>query len=182
MKANLIGNKNIFAIGYAFLEDGDTEITMFIEGKNILEFTNGGILRTTRWNLDELTMWLREFVDNLQEDPYPVEVEGRYAADKDDNARDFDSEDEEEFDAYYDKLWDWCHMHKWHSASSGAILADLYFQLVSDKVEISWDNRSDEAEFTYLRGGTSIDKNLFVDVINKFLNAYADHWFNNKAQ
>lgn len=48
MKANLIGNKNIFAIGYAFLEDGDTEITMFIEGKNILEFTNGGILRTTR--------------------------------------------------------------------------------------------------------------------------------------
>lgn len=178
----MICDKSKFAMEYSFLEDNVTELAMFVEGKNILEFFKDGLLRTTCWNLDELTMWLREFVDNLQEDPYPVEVEGRYAADKDDNARDFDSEDEEEFDAYYDKLWDWCHMHKWHSASSGAILADLYFQLVSDKIEISWDNRSDEAEFTYLRGGTSIDKNLFVDVINKFLNAYADHWFNNKAQ
>lgn len=182
MKKEIIGDKSKFAMEYSFLEDNVTELAMFVEGKNILEFFKDGLLRTTCWNLDELTMWLREFVDNLQEDPYPVEVEGRYAADKDDNARDFDSEDEEEFDAYYDKLWDWCHMHKWHSASSGAILADLYFQLVSDKIEISWDNRSDEAEFTYLRGGTSIDKNLFVDVINKFLNAYADHWFNNKAQ
>ena len=95
----IIGNKDYFGISFAFLDDEkDTEIEMYVNGSNILEFKKQGVIRTTRWNLDELTMWLRDFIDNLKEDPYPVEVKGRYAAEKDDNARDFESDDEDEMD------------------------------------------------------------------------------------
>ena len=176
----LIGNKDYFGISYAFLDDEkDTEIEMYVKGSNILEFKNQGAIRTTRWNLEELAMWLRNFIDNLREDPYPVEVEGRYAAEKDDNARDFETEDEDEMDKYYDNLQEWYFRHNWHTSSSGAILADVYFQLVGDKVEISWDNRNlDEGvEFSYIQGGADIDKEVFVKVVNQFLNDYADHWF-----
>ena len=100
---------------------------MYIEGNNILAFHHDGIPSTTRWNLDELALWLRQFVDNMQEDPYPVEADGEYAAMKDYSAREFDSDDEDEFDAYYDMLDDWNLRHRWHPSSSGAILADVYF-------------------------------------------------------
>ena len=82
-------------------------------------------------------------------------------------------------DKYYDNLQEWYFRHNWHPSSSGAILADVYFQLVGDKVEISWDNRNaDEGvEFSYIQGGADIDKEVFVKVVNQFLNDYADHWF-----
>ncbi len=45
---------------------------------------------------------------------------------------------------------------------------------------VSWDNEDleDNTVFTYLKGGTVIDKDLFFNVIDKFLNDYANHWFN----
>ena len=65
----LIGNKDYFGISYAFLDDEkDTEIEMYVNGSNILEFKNLETIRTTRWNLEELAMWLRNFIDNLKED------------------------------------------------------------------------------------------------------------------
>ena len=176
----IIGNKDYFGISFAFLDDEkDTEIEMYVNGSNILEFKKQGAIRTTRWNLDELTMWLRDFIDNLKEDPYPVEVKGRYAAEKDDNARDFESDDEDEMDKYYNNLQEWYFRHNWHHASSGAILASVYFQLVGNNIEISWDNRGldDGFDFTYLRGGDVIKKDLFIKIVNQFLNDYADHWF-----
>lgn len=180
MKKEIIGDKSKFAMEYSFLEDNVTELAMFVEGKNILEFFKDGLLRTTRWNLDELAEWLRNLIDNLKEDPYPVDVDGEFAVDKDNNAWDYDSDDEEELDEYYEKLHDWCDVHRWHIASSGAILANAYFQLIGDKVEISWDNEDleDNTVFTYLKGGTVVDKDLFFNVIDKFLNDYANHWFN----
>lgn len=172
--------KKEFEITYEFFDEyGSTEIAMYIDGVNILGFEMEGEQRTTRWYLDDLTEWLRDFIDNMKEDPYPVEAEGEYAAEKDENARDFDSEDEDEFDAYYDKLDDWDFRHRWHPASAGAILADVYFQLVGDCVEISWDNeiQDEGAMFNTVFGGARIDKDVFVDEVNAFLKAYARHWF-----
>jgi len=177
---NIVGIPSQFAIKYEFYDDShETEIIMIVNDKNILEYKKNGHSYTTRWNLNELALWLRDFVDNLKEDPYPVETEGEYAADKDISARVFDSDDEEEFDAYYDKLEDWNERHRWHSASSGAILADLYFQLIGDNVEISWNNEDAEegVEFTFITGGCIIPVSEFKTVINSFLKEYALHWF-----
>ena len=176
MDNKIIGDKNTFAIGYSFVDANTTEISMYHNNENILEFERDGSLFTTRWNLDEIAFLLRDFIDNMCDDPYPVEVEGDFAAFKDQNARDYDTDDDDEFDAYYDKLDDWNLRHRWHPAASGAILADLYFQQNGNKVEISWNNTDtdDGVRFTNLEGGFSIDKNIFIDVINTFLGVYAE--------
>jgi len=152
---------------------------MIVNEKNILEYKKNGNSYTTRWNLDELALWLRDFVDNIKEDPYPVEAEGEYAAIKDINAREFDTEDEDEFDAYYDKLDEWNLRHRWHPASSGAILSDVYFQMVGNDIELSWNNEDaeDGIKFENLVGGCKVPKETFVTVINGFLKEYAQHWF-----
>ena len=180
MEKTLIGDKSIFAIEFAFLEAAhETEIAMFVDGENILAFDRGGQSFTTRWNLDELVEWLRKFIDEMSEDPYPVECEGRYAAQKDDIARDFETEDDDAFDAYYEKLYDWDLRHRWHSASSGAILADVYFQLVGENIEISWNNAGVEEGvcFRSISGGLSVGKEVFYSVVHAFLSAYSLHWF-----
>ncbi len=175
-----IGDKNVFALEYAFCpEPRVTELSMYVEGRNILSYERNGELLTTRWELDGLALWLRKFVDEMEEDPYPVDCEGQYAAQKDDNARNFDPADEDGFEAYYQKLYDWNLRHRWHAASSGAILADVFFQMVGDHVEVSWDNRGleDDVSFSYVCGGAKIPKELFVSTVNTFLRDYATHWF-----
>jgi len=169
-----------FTLTYHFLRDNhETEIAMLINGENILSFTRDNQQMTTRWNLDELAFWLRDFLDHVREDPYPVEADGEYAAIKDINAREFDTDDDEAFDAYYDKLDAWNERHRWHPASGGAILADLYFQLVDDYIEISWNNQEPEegVRFTHELGGVRVPKERFVEEVESFLREYADQWF-----
>lgn len=176
MNTNLVGNKDNFAIEYTFVDNDTTEIAMYCKGENILAFNREGNTYTTRWNLDELAFWLRDFLNNMSDDPYPVDVDGIYAAQKDQIARDFDFNNDEEFDAYYDKLDEWILRHRWHPAASGAILADVYFQQVGNNVEISWNNQdnNDDISFLSLEGGVSIDKQLFYKVVDSFLKSYAD--------
>ena len=175
-----IGDVNYFAIQYAFFDDlYSTEISMIVNGDNILSFSRDGEHRTTRWDLDELAEWLRDFIDHMQDDPYPVDVKGGYAALMDWNARDFESEDQEVFDQYYDRLNEWVWRHTWHHARAGAILSDVFFRLVGDQVEISWDNRTAEGgvQFDSVLGCGYVSKKMFVDVMNRFLQDYASHWF-----
>lgn len=164
-----------FKIAYAFFKETcETEIELLIDNENILEFEREGQVLTTRWNLDDLARWLRGFMDNMREEAYPVDVAGEYAAIKDINAREFESDDEDEFDAYYDSLDAWNLRHRWHTASNGAILADLYFQLVGENVEISWNNQDSEdgVSFKHKLGGTRIPRDEFTSVVDSFLKAY----------
>lgn len=180
MSTPIICDNPTFAFTYSFFNDNhETEIAMLINEENILAFTRNNQQMTTRWNLDDLAFWLRDFLDSMKEDPYPVDVNGEYAAIKDINARNFDTDDDDEFDAYYDKLDEWNERHRWHPASSGAILADLYFQLVGGYIEISWNNQEaeDGVSFTHKLGGVKIPKERFAEEMDKFLKAYADQWF-----
>lgn len=177
---NKIGT-NEFNLNYNFFDDErETKLSMLVNGKNILEYNFKGEIRTTTWNLDELAFWLRNFIDTAKDDPYPVEASGEYAAEKDITARDFDSDDDEEFDAYYDMLDEWNQHHRWHTASAGAILSDIYFQRVGENMEISWNNTDaeDNVFFTYKLGGVTVRFSIFRKEIERFLRDYAMHWFN----
>ena len=170
-----------FSISYNFFDEShETEISIWVNGQNILSFERNGKIMTTRWNLDEIAFWLRKFVDNMSQDPYPVGVSGEYAAIKDINAREFDTEDDDEFDAYYDRLYEWNLRHRWHPASAGAILADVYFQLIGDSIEVSWNNTDAEEEVTFrnLLGGARVGRKLFVSAVDSFIQAYTRHWEN----
>lgn len=100
-------------------------------------------------------------------------------AEKDNNARGFDTDDLDAFDAYYERLSDWNSSHRWHPASSGAYLADVYFALIGDNVEISWNNTdSEEAiEFTSQKGYAKVPVEEFKSVIGQFIKDYVDHWY-----
>ena len=75
MEKFLIGDKNVFAISYRFFEKArETELEMYVDGKNILAFSRNGQQMTTRWNLDEIAEWLRSFLKGTKQDPYPVET------------------------------------------------------------------------------------------------------------
>lgn len=174
------GKKDDYALEVTYDDDSqETEISMYVKGKNILAFRRNGQDLTTRWNLDHLALWLRHFLDHMQDDPYPVPAEGEYAAMKDINARNFDSDDDVEFDAYYDRLDAWNLRHRWHTEADGAILADVYFEQKGGQVEVSWNNEDAEegVDFFCRLGGARVEKSVFCDVTNAFLREYANHWF-----
>ena len=183
METAEFGSPDVFAIECTMYRDShETEISMYIEGRNILEFELDGRKHTACWNFDELVLWLRHFLEHMGEDPYPVNCCSRYAAARDTEARDFDSDDEAVFDAWYDRLDEWNLRHRWHPASDGAILSDLYFELRGDQVEISWNNADADLDldpglmFSEITGGTSVDRILFEETVGDFLNFYSAYW------
>ena len=90
MDAAEFGSPDAFAIECAMYRDPhETEISMYIEGRNILEFEVNGRKHTACWNFDDLASWLGHFLEHMAEDPYPVACSSRYAAGKDVEARDF---------------------------------------------------------------------------------------------
>ncbi len=179
-KQIVAGDPTVFAIGYAFVDRSKTtEISMFINGDNILGFTKQGNQYTTRWAyLDGIVGWLNEFALTMHADPYPVSAEGDFAAQKDCNARTFFSEDFDEMDAYYTLLNDWTYEHTWLSERAGAILANVFFEYKDGIVELSWNNLEDHdgASFDCKFGSARVDAKVFKSVVRTFVDAYEKHW------
>ena len=158
-----------------------SEICLYINGENICLFKlkDDNTFKTTRWNLDELVLYLKDLYITLYNDePFPFEVEGECAAELDNNARYFDIEDHLEFEKYYTVLNEWGYKHSWHHACSGAILADVFFRKVDNKIEISWWSGQDEEDviFKYKYGFVLIPIDDFFETLNKSVNSYNNLW------
>jgi len=175
----IVGNKENFAIEYkiASKKEKTTELYMYVDGVNILEFELDGEVHTTTWDIDELVEWLEGFSHRNDETPFPHEVPGETAAEKDVNARDFDSDDEDQYDKYYETLNQWVYDHTWNHASSGGILANVYFRRVEQDVELSWDN-DDQAyvSFVSMRGSKMVNAEEFKGIVRTFASAYRTEW------
>lgn len=176
----VIGDPSDFAIGYRFIgNDRFTVLSMYAKGRNLLGFTEEGEHHTTRWAyLECLVAWLKAFADNMADDSYPLEIEGEFASQKDDAAREFDTDDMEVFDAYYGLINTWTWNHTWSHESGGAVLAHIIFEFKDGLVELSWDNRDDDprSDFDCDLGGTRVDAETFKSVVLKFVDAYERHW------
>ena len=188
----IIGDVRAFAIGYMFPVDPqseyvadrhDTRMTMYIGGVNVLgfvtEMVEPPVHGTLQWNLDEAVEWLDEFARNSRAEEFPFpNVPGTCLAELDENARDFDCEDENEFDCYYDALDDYVWPRSWHHTCDEAVFARLYFRILGGNVEISWDNRGAEEGVTFdtLTGHALVPLATFRDVVSRFVAAYLKHW------
>lgn len=104
---------------------------------------NGKHYTTRRPHLEDLVAWLKSFALTMWEDPYPLQIEGGFAAQKDSNAREFDTDGMQKFDvySYYDSLDPWTWEHTRSHESGGAVLSNIYFELKDGPIELSWDNR-----------------------------------------
>jgi len=175
-----IGDSSVFAIRYAFTgKDRMTEISMFVDGVNILGFVNGKEHCTLRWAyLEGLVGWLKDFAVNMCEDPLPVDTRGDYAKERFSNALEAGPENEDEFEEYALPLWEWTESHSWLNERAGAILPDVFFELRDGLAELSWDNRASKygVAFDYEIGGGRVAPEIFKAVVFEFADAYEQRW------
>lgn len=186
----IIGDEQQFAIGYSFFPRESntsenwpmnrcTEIRLFLSGADIMGFSRHGEHVQPAWDFDDLVAWLDDFARDAHEEPFPIpNVPGSCLTELDDNARDFDTDDQDEFDRYYDKLNDWVWNHSWFHERAGAIIPYVLFRILGGNVEISWDNRDAEEDVTFdsLTGHAFVPLATFRDVVSRFVAAYLKHW------
>lgn len=110
--------------------------------------------------------------------PFPFDVKGDSAIELDINARDYDSNNEDEFDAYYTQLNDWAFSHSWTHARDGLYIPDVMYRKINDTMEISWCGVGiyDGVEFSSPKGSYLINFNLYCSIINKVTKYYKENW------
>lgn len=177
----IIGNKDEFAFDLRKTSDEDhlSQLKVFVKGKNICEWKDKetGQKRTIWWNLDELITYLHDTETFLyHDDPFPIDVLGECASELENNARDFESDNEEEMDDYYDRLNDWVYDHSWNHARAGAIVPDVIFRNVNGNMEISWWNDDEDIDFTNRYGYIIIPAETYKTLIGKLFSEYNAMW------
>ena len=179
----MIGNKN--KIGFSLKKVSDEEhicqLKVYILGKNVCEWTDLETRQkhTVQWNLDELIDYLYHTIDFIYaDDAFPVETVGNCAAEMDENARCFDSDNDDEMLNYYEKLNDWTYRHSWNHARSGAIVPDMMFRKVGDEIEISWwsDQENEGRKFTYDYGYYRLPSSEYQSLISELFCQYNSMW------
>jgi hypothetical protein len=180
----IIGNKDKFGFELSKVSDSDhtCKLKLFVDSKNICEWkdSNGKVHKEIWWNLDELINYLHDTVDFIyDDDPFPVDdIAGECASELDNNARDFESENDEEMEDYYDSLDDWTYNHSWYHARSGAVVPDVMFRKINNRIEVSWWNdQEDEGRFfTNKYGYALIDCDYYRETIEALFDSYNNVW------
>lgn len=170
----LIGEKRNFAIEIG-KDECAYQMSLYIEGKDILQFEIQGKIYPHRWrSLGDIMEWIQENLKYiLGEDDFPlVTIIGDSAAQLCDNADKWNVDDCEACEL----VNDWMFRHSWFSAREGAFLADVFFRKVNDSVEISWDNtntfKSEGVRFIYPKGRYEVEKNAFKRIMQNVCMVY----------
>ena len=177
----IIGDRKKFAFDLKKISDKDhlSQLKIFVDGKNICEWEDKetGQIRTIQWNLDELITFLHDTEAFLyHDDPFPINTVGECASELENNARDFESANEDEMDDYYDRLNDWVYNHSWNHARAGAIVPDVLFRNVNGDMEVSWWNDDEEVEFTNRYGYTIVPAEIYRNLIEQLFSNYNTMW------
>lgn len=169
---SLFGDKNSFAMEvskdkYAY------QLSLFIEGKDILQFEIKGGVYPHRWSdFDDIIEWFEENMEHiLSEEPLSIMVSGNSTVERYKNCYKSELKISEA-----EMLSDWSFRHSWFSAREGAFLAGVIFQNVNEKVEISWDNtelfKQEGVRYIFPKGRYEIDKEQFEKIVEEFCLAY----------
>ena len=184
------GEKNTFAIQYEFglnpfNEDsliGETwgRFELFVKGKDVCRYKRGNSVTNYQWNLIYIVEWLSENLKYiLSDEPFPFPVEGKHSLELLDNCLSFDSDNDDEFDEWFDTKQDWEFKHSWFSNRAGSFLPDVFFRRVNGEIEIVWNNES-----TYSSEGISfinpigieyVPLGIFETTIKNFIEDFLDN-------
>ena len=178
----IIGNKEKLGFELKKVSDSDhtCKLKLYAGGKNICEWkdSDGKTHREIWWDLDELINYLHDTIGFIcDDDPFPIDnVTGECASELDNNARDFESDNNEEMEKYYDSLDDWTYNHSWYHARSGAVVPDVMFRKANDMIEISWwsDQEDEGRYFINKYGYVLVDCDEYQKEINELYDTYND--------
>lgn len=188
------GDKNTFAIQYEFEDNPFNEISLtgetwgkfelFVRGMDVCRYKRVDNETTYQWNLIHIVEWFSENLKSiLSEEPFPLPVEGQHSLELLDNCLLFESDDDDEFDAWFDTKQEWEFKHSWFSNRAGSFLPDVFFRRVNDKIEIAWNNES-----TYSSEGISfinpigieyVPLGIFESTIKNFIEDFLENLLQN---
>ncbi len=139
------GDKNDFAIEYGFEDhtaDGDDSVYgymgIWIEGQDICMYDGE---YKFKGNLYLIVEWFCEKIEYiLGYDAFPLPVKGDTILELIENAEEYDSEDDLEFDLWFSGNSRWIFNHFWLSVREGNVMPGIYFRRLENKIEIAWDN------------------------------------------
>ncbi|ENQ3105783.1 hypothetical protein ACEOWJ_001770 [Bacillus cereus] len=190
----VFGEKNTFAIQYEFLNNpfnergwiGETwgSFQFFVNGKDICQYKRKDTIVNYQWNVMYIVEWFSENLKHiLSTEPFPLPVEGRHSIELLENCLEFDSDNEDEFDEWFDKKQDWEFKHSWFSSRAGSFFPDVFFRRVGDEIEIAWNNES-----TYISEGVSfinsmgfeyVPSSIFEVSVKNFIENFLDNLMQN---
>ncbi|MDP4097352.1 hypothetical protein OIN60_11285 [Paenibacillus sp. P96] len=183
------GEKNVFSIQYKFETNPFNESTLagetwgrfelFVRGIDICQYKRENSLNTYQWNLIYIVEWFSENLKYiLSDDSFPLPVEGQHSLELLDNCLSFESDNDDEFDAWFDTKQEWEFQHSWFSSRAGSFLADIFFRRVNDKIEIAWNNEStystEGISFTNPAGLEYIPIGIFESTVKSFIEDFLD--------
>ncbi|AIK36538.1 hypothetical protein [Bacillus pseudomycoides] len=176
------GDKETFAVAYELKESpfdksGKIEPTwgifqMWVNNKSVCTFSMSERVCEYEWDLFFIVEWLYKNKNNIfNETQFPLPIEGSNSIEFYKNSGDFDSDDDDEFDLWFEKRQDWYFRHSWYSHNGGSFLADVIFRRVENTIEIAWDNSNlySEIKFINPKGIYYVPFELFQGVINNFI-------------
>ena len=170
------GDKNELALEYEKSEGSDESVfNLFIQNSPVCMFRKNMITRTFKWKIDDLVEWLETNLDNiLVEEGFPLPVDAKTAVDFMEKSSNFETDDDAEFDSWYEQRQDWSFRHSWYSSRAGGYLADVFFRKVGDMIEVSWNNHHlyTDIEFLHPSGVFYVGCDTFENVITHFIASY----------
>ncbi|AHM67457.1 DUF5984 family protein [Paenibacillus polymyxa] len=184
------GDKSTFAIQYELVNNpfnekslaGESwgEIEIFVRGRNIFEYKKENVVTPFQWNLIYIVEWFSEnHMHILSDEAFPLPVEGQNSLELIDNCLLFDSDNDAEFDQWFDTKQEWEFKHSWFSNRAGSFLPDVFFRRVNDKIEIAWDNESTYSSegITFMNpiGVEYIPIGIFDSTVRNFVEDFLDN-------
>lgn len=188
------GDKNIFAIQYEFKVNpfNETSLTgetwgkfeMFVNGIDICRYKRVDSVTSYQWNLIYVVEWFSENLKYiLRDEPFPLPVKGQHSLQLLDNCLLFESDDDDEFDAWFDTKQEWEFKHSWFSNRAGSFLPDVYFRRVNKEIEIAWNNEStfssEGISFINPIGIEYVPLEIFEFTIKNFIEDFLDNLLQN---
>lgn len=188
------GDRNTFAIQYEFVANpfNETSLTgetwgkfeLFVHGIDVLRYKRVDSVTAYQWNLIYITEWFSENLKCiLSNEPFPLPVEGQDSLELLDHCLLFESDNDDEFDAWFDTKQEWEFKHSWFSNRAGSFLPDVFFRRVNGEIEIAWNNES-----TYSSEGISfinpigieyVPLGIFESTIKNFIEDFLDNLLQN---
>lgn len=159
-------------------ELGEGELQFYIGDQDICSYKADNKIESYSWNLFCIVTWLCENIDYIiGYDPFPLPVHGDSIQELIEEADKFESEDEVEEYLWYNAKSMWMFKHNWFSCREGSILTLVYFRRVGNNIEIYWDNdfwKESDIEFQVPPGNVLVNKDIFKEVITKFVKSFLD--------
>ena len=172
--------KNIFLIKFYYRPEISYEdwiLKVYVDDRNICEFTVDGRIEEDTGNLIFLSDWFKnnlKFILN-KNDEFPLAVDGNSGIEIRKKAYAIGIKENKEIQ-WFEAIHEWSEQHLWTFSGLEMIYPDVMFRRIENKIEISWDSRNKykdnknyKIEFTNLKGRFFVNMEKFEKEVLSFI-------------